>query len=83
MDRTNKITTIFLKLVAIVAIMVVSYFYCHNLGNDRYILQVTSGMILLDKRTGEVYLYYNEEKGGIISGQWEPVCSFPDQKKGE
>ena len=76
MDKANKITTILLKVVATCAIIVVSFFYCSNLGNDRF-STAPSKLLMLDKKTGTIY-WVNQEENIKVSRQWDEFITFQD-----
>jgi hypothetical protein len=80
MEKANKITSIVLKMVAILAIIAVSFFYCINSGNDRYSLPTTEGIFILDKKTGSVY-YFKPREAEVLSGKWTPFGSFQDRQQ--
>ena len=77
MEKAKKITAILLKVVATGAIIIVSFFYCYNSGNNRY--NMSQDDVLLDKKTGNIYYYSRGEE--VLSGKWILLGSFPSQIK--
>ena len=77
MEKVNKITTILLKVTAIGAIIIVSFYFCYNFGNDRF----TNGneeLTVLDKKTGTLYWADPTDREEFeITKHWIELMSFP------